>query len=188
MFDKSNPLLNRIKKDPKLKMYLNNDYINCQDASAHMFSQSFSEHAKFTGEVFTLYANDLHPELRRIVEMYLEKLPVRDIAVKMNTTSRAVTVKLNQLKSKLMKRYKEDRQNNLFSRNYATKLDTLPQYIATKAYTLRLHNQEKAVYLINRDNETFWVDENGVAFTKDIQEILNDLPELKDSMENIDVE
>jgi hypothetical protein len=191
MSDSGNALFYRIKKDASLKKYLSNDFIGAKDTSSHLFSQVFSAEKKLWGEVIQLYINDVKPEVKELLTMYIQKVPVRDIAVKMNTTPRSVTVNLNKLKTKLMKRFKDDmKEDNLLNltklQDYSNQLDSLPQNIADKAYNIRFHNIEKTVYRVNRDGDTMWVNEYGVSYAKDVQEILDDLPELE--LEVLDVE
>lgn len=186
-----NVLMYKIRKDANLRKYLNNDFIGSENTTSHLFSQVFNAESQLWGEVLQLYINEVRPDHRELLQLYSQKIPVRDIAVKLNTTPRSVTIHLNKLKTKLMKRFKEDlKQDSLLSlinlKDYSVKLDSLPQYVADKVHTIRYLDEEKHVYRVNRDGETFWVDEHGVAYSKEIQEILDDLPELK--MEVLDVD
>lgn len=127
------------------------------------------------------------PEQQELAELYL-KMSARKIAEVLGWPRKKVYVRLRNLKRVAFRRWKSRRRKMLSARLPTRMLDTDPLLIALKVKTFNLAGKEKRAYLLAIDNDLIWADENGKAFTHEVQEILNELNEHVENFEILDVE
>ena len=124
---------------------------------------------------------------QKLAELFLS-MPPREIAEELGWDRNKVYLRIRSLKRFVTDKHREEKAALINGRGKNARLDTEPQLCAVKQLRFTLAEQEKYAYLINRDDESFWVDEAGVKFTAPIQEVLNELDEHADSFEHLDVD
>lgn len=121
----------------------------------------------------------LSPKEQKLAKLFLE-MPPRKIAKVLRVRPAILYERLRSLREKALAlaAVKRDKYTNQRSRALTPKdLDTHPSLIARRTLRLTLGERVAHCYLVERDGDSVWVDENGAAFGKEVQEILHNAEE-----------
>ncbi len=131
------------------------------------------------------------PEERKLAKLFL-KMPPRDIAKHYRIDMEELYYRLRCLREKALKEAQRLRtkpiHGNSFRYARAIDLETAPELVARRQVTLKQAGKVATCYLVERDNSQLWVDAAGVAFSGEIQDVLNNLEEESGAFEHVEVE
>jgi hypothetical protein len=185
-------LWSRILQDPKCKEFLKKHKDEFAKESFVPQPIAFPElgiPSSFMADVIKEAMPFDNPEHQMLAEMYLA-MSARRIASKLDWPRRKVYVRLRNLKRIALRRWKSKRRKMVGAREETRDLDTSPDLIALKVKTFTFLGRSKNAYLIqvDEDDDLKWVDENGQAFTQEIQVILNNIEEYGQEFEHVDID
>ena len=111
-----------------------------------------------------------------LAKMFLEMTP-RAMALKLGMSRSLLYDRLRKMRNRALKLHARKRAGYISQRDGSAYLDTMPEYIAIRSLRLTLNDQVKFCYLVERDNETVWVDAGGQRFSPEICNILSNYRE-----------
>jgi hypothetical protein len=123
------------------------------------------------------YDNPAQDELARMV---LEITP-REIAKKLNISRREAYLRIRALKRAAVRKWRIKRERAIMARGHKPRsLPAAPEGIALRTIKFVSGEKEQFAYLVQLSTkERVWLDAAGIRFTKDVQEILNNLEDYK---------
>jgi hypothetical protein len=185
------PLWLRALKDPTAAKFLKKHADEFPDKSFLPDPIEFGSHRKHANEqIATLIAAHMpfkNKKHQRLAELFLT-MPPREIAEKLGWDRNTTYLRIRALKRFVLDKNRREKAALVNGRGKDAKLDSEPRFCAVRNLKFTLHEQEKFAYLIQRDEQTFWVDENGVKFPQTVQDVLNELDEHAAGFEVLDVE
>lgn len=185
------PLWARVLSEPAAQKWLKKHAKEFPEASFVpddiAFSDSFLPGNRFIFEIVTEGRPYSTPEREKLAELWLGNHSVSDICRRMGDWPRRKGYnRLKLLKLHAMTKWRKARRE-LFKTQEA-QLDTPPVACAYRCVMFSFGGKERAVYLITRDSDAFWVNEEGEIFPEEVQEVLNNLPEEREKFEDLNVE
>lgn len=151
------------------------------------FHESRNLHQRFVADVVRIAVDHLEPELKLVGQLWLRMHP-KEVATKLKMPRKALYMSIRRMKNASFRYWKRNRADGLLCRAGSADLDTTPERIATRAYRFELMDKLRTVYLVSRDDEQLWCDEQGEQFTTEIEDILFDLAEHRGEFEVLHVE
>lgn len=190
MAPRKRPLWLRAIKDPDAAAFLK---AHPEEFPVNSFLPDpveFGQKRKFANQqIADLIASQMpfrDPNQQRLAELFLS-VPPRDMAGILGWPRAKVYSRLRALKRFVLTKHRRDKAALLYGRGKDAFLEAAPEAIALETRHFELHDRRAVAYLINRDNQEFWVDDAGVKFPQSVQEVLNELDEHQTEFEVLDV-
>lgn len=178
----------KILSDPQAKKFIEEHPefgVNTYKTGGVAFDLRYVEGTPLFAEVIA-QEGPYRKELQLIADN-LGKKTLAEIADGNGIPRRHIYSRIRQLKALALSRWKRRREALLNARSQDLQLDTDPALVAVAVRELTRHGKTVPVYCISRDGCLYWVDANGQAFTKEIQDILCDLDTAAAEFEELDV-
>jgi len=141
----------------------------------HSFTKVINFDRQYIVNAITTAMPDLLPSEQELAELFLQ-MPPRKIAKVLNVKRSVLYDRLRALRAKALRLTATKRASYVNQRSpelTPTQLELAPADLARRTLCLQFQGKTAFAYLVERDEDAVWVDESGLAFAEEVQDILH---------------